>query len=69
MGLKITLAAARVNAGFTQKQAAEKLNVTRETVNKWENGKASPTADKIDSICNLYRIAYDNLIFFKSKNA
>lgn len=69
MGLKITLAAARVNAGFTQKQAAANLNVTRETVGKWENGKASPTADKIDAICNLYRIAYDNLIFFKKNNA
>lgn len=69
MALKITLAAARVNAGLTQKQAAENLNVSRETVCKWENGKVSPTADKIDAICTLYRIAYDNLIFFKTNNA
>lgn len=69
MALKLTLAAARVNVGLTQRQAAAELNVSRETIGKWENGKVSPTADKIDAICTLYRVAYDNLIFFKTNNA
>lgn len=67
--LKITLAAARVNAGLTQKQAAKNLNVSNKTLNNWENGRAIPKANKIDEICALYRIAYDNIIFFDSNNA
>lgn len=67
--LRITLAAARVNAGLTQKQAAASLNVSRETIGKWENGKVRPTADKIDPICKLYNVSYDNIIFFAQNNA
>lgn len=60
---KITLKAARVNAGLTQKEAAAELKVSNKTLANWENGKAVPKADKIDMICNLYRINYDNLNF------
>ena len=60
---KITLKAARVNVGYTQKEAAAKLKVSNKTLANWENGKAIPKADKIDMICNLYRINYDNLNF------
>ena len=67
--LKITLAAARVNAGLTQNQVAKELKVSNKTVNNWENGKAIPKADKIDAICELYRVPYDNIIFFFFNNA
>lgn len=60
---KITLKAARVNIGITQKEAAERLNVSNKTLCNWENGVSVPKADKIDAICNLYNVAYDNLIF------
>ena len=69
MDFRITLAAARVNAGLTQKQAANKLKISNKTLANWENGKAIPKADKIDAICKLYCIAYDNIIFFTPKNA
>ena len=36
---KITLAAARVNKGWTQAELAEKLGVSRQSVFDWENGK------------------------------
>lgn len=61
---RITLKAARVNAGLTQKEAAEKLNISNRTLCSWENGLSVPKADKIDVICALYGIGYDNLIFF-----
>lgn len=66
---KITLKAARVNAGFTQKQAAKELKVSNKTLNNWENGKSIPKADKIEPICNLYRVNYDDVIFFNPNNA
>jgi transcriptional regulator with XRE-family HTH domain len=61
--LKISLEAARVNAGLSQKEAAEKLNVSNKTLGNWENGKAYPSAAKIALICKLYNIPYDHINF------
>lgn len=61
---KISLAAARVNAGLTQKEAAKKLNVSNKTLWQWEKGLAIPKADKIDAICELYSVSYDHIIFY-----
>ena len=61
--IKMTLKAARVNAGLTQKEAAEKLGVSNKTLGDWENGKSFPNANKIKLICENYGVFYDNLIF------
>lgn len=66
---KLTLKAARVNAGLTQKQAAKKLKVSNKTLCNWENYIAIPKADKICMICDLYSMKYDDIIFFKPNNA
>ena len=60
---KLSLKAARVNAGLSQKKAAELLDVSNKTLWSWENGKSFPNADKIVSICNLYGVQYDHLDF------
>lgn len=64
---KITLKAARINVGLTQKEAAKKLNVSNKTLGNWENYISTPNGNKIDAICNLYGVSYDNVIFFKQK--
>lgn len=56
---KITLEAARVNAGFTQKTAAELLHVDRSTLRSWEKGITSPTWKKLNEIEELYKIDKD----------
>ena len=61
--LKITLEAARVNAGYTQKGAAEKLGISNTTLCNWEKGTSFPNAQQIDQICSLYGLSYDNIIF------
>ena len=66
--LKITLEAARVNAGFSQKVAAQKLNISNTTLGKWENGETFPTADKINDICELYGIHYDHINFLPNRS-
>lgn len=66
---KMTLKAARINAGLTQNDAAKKLNVSNKTLSNWENYISTPNANKIDAICTLYNISYDNVIFFKQENA
>lgn len=60
---KITLEAARVNAGFSQKEAAEKLGISNKTLSKWENYESFPGADMIPSICELYGLSYDHINF------
>lgn len=66
--LKITLEAARVNAGLTQKDAAKMLRVSNKTVQSWEKGKTFPNADKIVEICGLYGVPYDAINFLPTRS-
>ena len=66
MQIKISLASARVNAGLTQKEAAEELGVSNKTLCSWENSKSFPDALQIEKICELYGVPYDNIIFLPS---
>lgn len=61
--VKISMRAARVNAGLSQKEAATRLGVSNKTIGNWENGVTFPPADKILEICKLYSVSYDNLNF------
>lgn len=65
---KITLKAARVNAGYTQKEAARILGVSNKTLGSWEKGLSVPRVDMIDKICALYKIDYDNLLFLPNNS-
>lgn len=64
---KMTLRAARVNAGLDQKSAAKGLGISNKTLCAWESGKSYPKADKIPGICTLYKITFDDLIFLTDK--
>lgn len=66
---RMTLKAARINVGLTQSEAARRLNISNKTLCNWERGTSMPKANKIEDICMLYAVSYDNLIFFNNKNA
>lgn len=61
--MKITLKAARVNAGYTQRQVAQKLKVSKDTVSNWERGKSFPDVVILQEIENLYGVSYKDIIF------
>lgn len=42
MEIEKKLKAARLNAGMTQEQVAEKIMVSRQTISNWETGKSLP---------------------------
>ena len=65
--LRISLAAARVNAGYTQQEACKLIGVSKNTLIAWESGKRIPKPDYIKKIEEVYKINYSNLIFFKLK--
>lgn len=52
----------RKSKGLSQEEAAEILNVTRQTISKWETDQSTPDFDKILPICELYKITPDELL-------
>lgn len=67
--MKISIRAARVNAGLSQGDAAEKLGVHKSTISNWEREKTYPNAMEIKKICEVYGVPYDMIIFLKDDNA
>lgn len=63
---KISLPAARKNAGLTQKKLADLCGVCESTILNWEKGRSEPTvsqAKKIGEVCGIY---YSDIIFLPS---
>lgn len=60
---QMTLAAARVNAGYSQKYVAEYLDVAPSTVRNWEKGETFPKQPMIEKLCTLYGVSYDAINF------
>ena len=63
IGEKIT--ELRVAANISQEQLAEKINVSRQSVSKWEMGQALPQIDKVLQLCELFGISTDELLHDK----
>ncbi|MBR7072476.1 MAG: helix-turn-helix transcriptional regulator [Eubacterium sp.] len=61
---KITLKAARVNAGLTQKEAGAEIGVDEGTIRSWEQGETEPKISQAYAIAELYGIPVDSIIFF-----
>lgn len=59
MSIKITMSAARENAGLTQKQLAAKCDVSESTVINWEKGRTSPDLRKLPLLEQAYGISLD----------
>ena len=52
----------RKEKGLSQEQLANELNVSRQTVSKWETGESTPDFDKIIPLCEFYGITSDELL-------
>lgn len=51
----------RKQHGFSQEELGYKLNVTRQTVSKWELGQTVPEINKLISLSQIYGISLDEL--------
>lgn len=67
IGEKITKL--RTSRGFSQEQLAEKIQVSRQSVSKWEMDQALPQIDKVIQICKLFDISTDSLLLDEKTNA
>ena len=52
----------RKGRGMTQDEFAEVLFVSRQTVYKWETGRAMPDVNRLRQICDFYQISADELL-------
>lgn len=50
-------------SGMTQEQLAEKLNVSRQALSKWENGTSMPDIESVMRISTLFQISLDELLY------
>ena len=57
----------RKGKNLSQEEVADKLNVTRQTISKWETNQSTPDFDKIKPLCELYGITADELLTGEKK--
>ena len=62
MNLKDNLKRIRKENNLSQEQLADKLNVSRQSVSKWESGQAYPEMDKVLQICKMFNLNIDELL-------
>ena len=56
------LIALRRKAGWSQEELAERLNVSRQSVSKWESAQSMPDIDKIVQLSSLFGVTTDYLL-------
>lgn len=56
----------RKQKGFSQEELANRLNVSRQTVSKWEVGDSTPDMEKLIAISDLFGISLDELVLDKA---
>lgn len=52
--MKITIEAARINAGLTQSEAAKQAKIGKKTLSAYEQGKRMPKVDVLNTLCQIY---------------
>lgn len=50
----------RIEKGYSQNELANKVGVSRQTINAWENSKVIPTTDKQEVIERILDFSFDN---------
>lgn len=53
---------ARIEAGLTPEKAAEKIDVSRQTISNWENEKSYPDIISVIALSDLYSVSLDELL-------
>ena len=56
----------RKQKGLSQEELANRLNVSRQTISKWEVGDSTPEMEKLIAISDLFGISLDELVMDKA---
>ncbi len=52
----------RKQKGWSQEELGYKLNVSRQTVSKWEAGQTTPELEKLELLAKIFNISIDELV-------
>lgn len=52
----------RKRAGMSQEELAEKLDVSRQSVSKWESAQSMPDLNRILKIAEIFSVSTDTLL-------
>ena len=59
------LAALRKERGMSQEELAEKLQLTRQTISKWETGASTPDLELLVQLAEVFDVSVDSLLGVK----
>lgn len=62
MSLAENLQYLRAREGVTQEQLAERLDVSRQSVSKWESSASYPEMDTLLKLCDMFQVDMDTLL-------
>lgn len=52
----------RKRSGLSQEQLAERLDVSRQAISKWESGTSIPESDKLIAVSQYFQVSVDYLL-------
>ena len=59
----------RKQHGYSQDELADKLNVSRQAISKWERSESSPDTDNLIALAKLYGVSLDELLNYTPSKA
>ena len=59
--MKLTLRAARINAGLTLQEASKRSGFCISSLAGWENGSVDVSARKLFKLCSIYGVSIDDI--------
>lgn len=62
MSFEKNLESLRKQKGWSQDDLADRLNLTRQAVSKWETGSSKPDIDNVKNISQLFSVRIDDLL-------
>lgn len=57
----------RKQAGLSQESLAERLNISRQAISKWERGESTPDMDNLKVLGQIYNVSMDYLLLGKNE--
>ena len=57
----------RVKNNLTQEELAERIQVTRQAVSRWETGETQPNTDTLKLLSQVFDVSINTFVFVKRK--
>ena len=67
--INMNLKQLRKSHNFTQEELAERLNISRQAVAKWEKGETVPDITSCIAMAKLYNVTLDNLVNYQDEGS